>query len=70
MNNTKMVDVSYIKIGDTIMIHGQPITVGKDTVKRGFMGTTINGERVIGKVEQVLFIKWYKGVAVGLVAQI
>ena len=68
--NIKLVSTSDLNIGDTVLVNGKMFTVGKDTVKNSFFGTTINGEKINGKVEQVLFKKWHKGKVIGLVAQL
>lgn len=68
--NIKLVNPSDLVIGDTILVNGKMFTVGKDTVKNSFFGTTISGSRIEGKVEQILFKKWYKGKVVGLVRQL
>lgn len=66
----KLVNPNDLVIGDTILVNGKMFTVGKDTVKNSFFGTTISGSRIEGKVEQILFKKWYKGKVVGLVTQL
>ena len=68
--NIKLVSPSDLVVGDTILVNGNMVTVGKDTVKNSFFGTTISGSRIEGKVEQILFKKWYKGKVVGLVTQL
>ncbi len=68
--NIKLVNPSDLVVGDTILVNGNMVTVGKDTVKNSFFGTTISGSRIEGKVEQILFKKWYKGKVVGLVTQL
>lgn len=67
--NIKLVNPSDLVVGDTILVNGNMVTVGKDTVKNSFFGTTISGNRISDKVEQVLFKKWYKGKVIGLVTQ-
>ena len=68
--NIILVNPSDLVIGDTILINGKMFTVGKDTVKTSFFGTTVQGKRVEGKVEKILFKKWFKGEIVGLVSQL
>ena len=68
--NIKLVNPSDLNVGDTILINGKMFTVGNETVKSSFCGTTICGERISGMVEQVLFKKWHKGKVVALVAQL
>ena len=68
--NIKLVSPGDLNVGDTILINGKMFTVGSETVKSSFFGTTICGERTNGMVEQVLFKKWYKGEVVALVAQL
>jgi len=68
--NIKLVNPSDLVIGDTVLVNGNMVTVGADTVKNSFFGTTISGDRITGKVEQVLFKKWHKGKVVGLVSQL
>lgn len=68
--NIKLVNHSDLVVGDTIFVNGNMVTVGKDTVKNSFFGTTLSGSRITGKVEQVLFKKWHKGKVIGLVTQL
>jgi hypothetical protein len=58
-----------LNTGDTILINGVMKTVGKNTVKTGYFGTLVDGER-LNTVEQVLFPKWFKGEITGYYAQI
>ena len=57
---SELIAAADVKIGDTVIIHGNMVTVGKENLKRGFMGTTIRGER-FDKIQVVLFPRWYKG---------
>lgn len=68
--NIILVNPSDLVIGDTILINNKMFTVGKDTVKTSFFGTTIQGNRIEGKVEKILFKKWFKGEVVALVPQL
>ena len=60
---------SELNIGDTIDINGELKTVGKETVKVGFFGVTVDGIRV-KEINRVLFLKWFKGQVIGYQAQI
>jgi len=65
---TKQVQASDLNYGDTILFNGEMKTVGLDTVKTGFCGTLVEGERM-ATVTQILFPKWFKGELLGYVAQ-
>ena len=47
--NIKLVNPSDLVIGDTVLVNGNMVTVGADTVKNSFFGTTISGDRITGK---------------------
>ena len=65
---TETVKPADITVGDTILLDGQTYTVGRDTVKTDFFGTTVRGLRM-KTIERVLFHKFYKGKLLGFVAQ-
>lgn len=65
---TEQVSPRTLAIGDTIVLNGQMITVGKGTVKSGFMGVLVDGWQM-QNVTRVLFPKWHRGCLVGWVAQ-
>ena len=60
---------SDLNVGDTIMTEKGEKTVGENTVKTGFFGTLVDGDRAVS-VERVLFPKWFKGEITGYHAQI
>ena len=70
---TEQVHISQVKAGDTIVHNGREMTVGhKDIKPDPFMGVSIFGDSYRSgrqKVTRVLFTRWWKGEAVGLVAQ-
>ena len=73
-NKTEKVLTSQIQVGDTVMIDGHMVTVGKETITHSeFSGVMINGQtfRETGRIiERVLFTKWYQGKITAYVRQI
>ena len=66
---TRKIHPADLNKGDTILIDGEMKTVGPNTVKVGFCGTLVDGERM-SEVEQVLFPKWFKGEITGYHSQV
>lgn len=67
---TETVSPSDIRWGDTVVIGGEAITVGKkDLPKNGFMGWTFRGGRV-SEMTRVLFPRWFKGEIIGYQPQV
>jgi len=67
--NTETVNPVDLMVGDTIVLSTGQKTVGKETVKSGYFGTLVDGER-LKTVERVLFPKWFKGEVTGYHSQI
>ena len=67
--NTETVNPIDLIVGDTIVLSTGLKTVGKETVKSGYFGTLVDGER-LKTVERVLFPKWFNGAVVGYHSQI
>lgn len=65
---TETVNPNEIQVADTIVIGGELHTVGKDTLKNDFFGTTVHGVRM-KTVERVLFPKFFSGEFLGFVSQ-
>lgn len=64
---TETVKPNDITAGETILLNGVAYTVGRNTVKTDFYGTTVCGLRM-KSVERVLFPKFYKGILIGFVS--
>ena len=64
------VDVGDIETGDTIIVNGKEMTVGKNTIKKAMAGGyyLVDGERM-KTVQRVLYPNWKKGVNTGHVPQ-
>ena len=72
-NKTERIHISELRVGDTVLLNGEPKTVNRGDVKKGFTGYTLLGDPhpfTDGKVEVVLYRKWYKGEVVGWHRQI
>lgn len=61
---TQKIHPSDLNVGDTVLIEGEMLTIGKETIKTGFFGTLVNGIKT-DSIDQVLFPKWYKGEITG-----
>lgn len=69
MKTTKA-HISTIRVGDTLLINNQEITLGKKDIKQcAFMGTSILGDSSTRMLTVVLFPKYRKGELVGYARQ-
>jgi hypothetical protein len=67
----EFINASEVNPGDTIMIEGIANTISQKFIKYDpIFGITINGIKMRGKIERVLFLKWHKGNLLGYFPQI
>lgn len=69
---TETVDVSNLKIGDTVLVKGEMKTVSRDNFKKDpFMGYSFYGTnaRIWKSIERVLFETWRCGISIGFKTQ-
>lgn len=65
---TEIVNVSDLKRGDTVLLDGEMKTIGRESIKNGFCGHTLNGERM-ASVKRVLFPRFRSGKITNYITQ-